>query len=71
MQTRVKSDITTSKRGSLFKEKDSSKNNASNFSTKTVTQHSKYVEKHLNHNLIPGMVSFYDDSDYMDAISNY
>lgn len=71
MQTGVKSDITAIKRGSLFKEKDSSKNNVSNINRKTGTQHSKYVEKHLSHNLIPGMVSCCDDSDYMDAINNY
>jgi hypothetical protein len=72
MQTGVKSDITASKRGSLFKEKDS-KNNVSNINRKTGTQHSKYVKKHLSHNLIPGMVSccVCDDSDYMDAINNY
>lgn len=71
MQARVKSDIIARKSESLFKEKDSSKNNASNINRKTVSQHSKYVKSHLSHNLIPGMVSCCDDSDYIDAINNY
>ena len=72
MQARVKSsNIIPRKSESLFKEKDLSINNASNCNAKTVIRHNKYVKNHLNNNLIPGMVSFCNDTDYMDAINNY
>ena len=44
---------------------------ASNINAKTDILQNKYVMIHLNNNLIPGMVSFCDDSDYINAIKNY
>jgi len=67
MISHIKLDVHTEKRS--YSKKNNNKHEVKNKTSNLVTN--KYMKNHLSNNLIPGMVSFDSDTDYMKGIINY